>query len=372
MRLSNVRNMIDLPATLRAIPWMLLVILALAGSVHSAELKPVVEKQVEALTKDRPYATVVVGVLTGDRESVFAFGEHEGKTPDSNSVFEIGSATKTFTGILLADCVKRGLVKLDDPVQKYLPSGWTMPRRDDRDITLLQLATHTSGLPRLPNGFLAVMLKDPKAPYAKFDMEALKAGLPGTKITRSIGSKNEYSNLGIGLLGQALAHAMKAKNFEAAVSSNVLEPLGMTDTRITLTDGQKKRLFPGYDDKGKPQPNWDFACIEACGALRSTAKDMLKFVRANSKPEGELKEALVMSHQSWREISPGEESGLCWIRFVKKNPPLVIWHNGQTGGYHSFVGFIPGKGGVVVLCNVATGKVDKVGFEILKFIAEEK
>src|SRR6476661_10935930 len=124
-------------------------------------LLAVLEKHAAPIVKDKKYATVVVGVLDGDKEQVFGFGECNGRAPDRDSVYEIGSVTKVFTGILLADRVKAGVVKLDDPVQKHLPDGWTMPRRDDRDITLLHLATHTSGLPRMPDGFLPFALAHP-------------------------------------------------------------------------------------------------------------------------------------------------------------------------------------------------------------------
>jgi serine-type D-Ala-D-Ala carboxypeptidase/endopeptidase len=153
----------------------------------------------------------------------------------------------------------------------------------------------------------------------------------------------------------------------------VLKPLDLADTGITLADSQKGRLICGYDGKGKKQPNWDFATCAACGALRSTVGDLLKFVKANAEPTGPLRDALLMAQQNWRDVRPGdEEYGLSWVRFVKKNAPPMVWHNGQTGGYHSFVGFVPGRGGVAVLCNVAAFAVDDVGFAVLKHLAEAK
>src|SRR5258707_11770989 len=101
---------------------------------------------------------------------------------------------------------------------------------------------------------------------------------------------------------------------------------------------------------------------------------MLKFVKINAEPAGPLKDVLLNAQRNWRDVQPGEEEiGLCWVRYVtgKKEPPK-IWHNGQTGGYHSFIGFIPGRGGVVVLCNVATSNVDDLGMAVLKHLAEAK
>src|SRR5436190_14238406 len=160
----------------------LLLFAVLAAPAQAADWKAVVEKPAAAIVQDKKYATVVVGVLDKDKEVVFAFGEWDGKAPDRDSVYEIGSVSKAFTGILLADRVKAGVVRLDDPVQKHLPDGWTLPRRDDRDITLLHLATHTSGLPRMPNGFLAASLLHPAEPFAHFDEATLKKYLPETKV----------------------------------------------------------------------------------------------------------------------------------------------------------------------------------------------
>jgi CubicO group peptidase (beta-lactamase class C family) len=352
----------------------LLLLAVLAAPAPAADWKAIVEKPAGAIVQDKKYATVVVGVLEGDKEHVFGFGKWDGKAPDRGSVYEIGSVTKAFTGILLADRVKAGVVKFDDPVQKHLPDGWTLPRRDDRDITLLHLATHTSGLPRMPNGSLAVMLLHPKTPFAHMDEAMLKKGLPDTKFQHAIAAHHEYSNLGVGLLGHALAHASKADSYESLLRERVLHPLGLNDTGITLTEGQQKRLIPGHDSKGEPIPNWDFATLGACGALRSTVGDLLQFVKVNADPSGPMRDALLMAQENWRDVRPGaEECGLCWVRFPgpKKEPPR-IWHNGQTGGYHAFVGFVPGRGGVAVLCNVATSKVDDVGMAVLKRLAEAK
>jgi CubicO group peptidase (beta-lactamase class C family) len=352
----------------------LLLLAVFAVPAQAADWNAVVEKHATPLVKDKNYATVVVGVLDKDREHVFAFGEHEGKAPDRDSVYEIGSVTKVFTALLLADRVKAGVVKLDDPVQKHLPDGWTLPRRDDRDITFLHLATHTSGLPRLPHGFIGAAIVHPDEPFAKFSAEAFKKGLPNTKIQHAIGARHEYSNLGTGLIGDALTHASKAASYEALLRDRVLRPLALDDTAIALNESQTRRLIRGYDSNGKRQPNWEFATCAACGALRSTAGDMLKFIKVNADPSGPLRDSLLLTQQNWRDIRPGEEEyGLSWVRYPgKKKAPPLIWHNGQTGGYHSFVGFIPGRGGVVVLCNVATFAVDGVGFAVLKHLAEAK
>lgn len=351
-----------------------LLIALLAGPAWADDLDEIVNKHGLELVKDRPYAAVSIGLFEKDRDRHFAFGKVDGKTPAVDSMFEIGSVTKVFTGILLAERVQAKVVNYDDPAQMHLPKDWIVPRRDDRDITLLQLATHTSGLPRTPIGFLPIMLKNPQNPVSRFDEAMLKKGLPDTPVLHPMGSRQLYSNLGAGLLGHALAHASKAASYEAILTERVLKPLELNDTTITLSDTQMKRMLPGHDAKGKPEENWDFACLGACGALRSTTADMLKFVKANLNPSGPLKECLLSAQQTWRDVRPGqEEIGLFWVRYAnaKKAAPS-IWHNGQTGGFHSFVGFVPGRGGIVVLCNVATMKADDLGIAVLKHLAEAK
>src|SRR4051812_47413345 len=130
----------------------LLLLAVLAAPAQAEDWKAVVEKPAGAIVQDKKYATVVVGVLDKDREHVLSFGAWEGKAPDRDSVYEIGSVTKVFTGLLLADRVKAGVVKLDDPVQNHLPNGWTVPRRDDRDIRLIHRRPTRPGCPSRPTG----------------------------------------------------------------------------------------------------------------------------------------------------------------------------------------------------------------------------
>src|SRR5581483_8490814 len=196
--------------------------------------------------------------------------------PDANTVFEIGSATKVFTSLLLADMIERGEVKADTPVAELLPASVKVPARNGRVITLLDLSMQVSGLPRIPDNIDA---SDPN-PYAKYTPDKLYAFLNSYTLTRDPGEKYEYSNLGVGLLGLALARKL-GMSYEGAVRKRILEPLGMKSTSITLSADQKKRLAAGYDGGLSPAHNWDFDALAGCGALRSTADDLLRFVAAN-------------------------------------------------------------------------------------------
>jgi len=176
---------------------------------------------------------IVVGVIGPEGRRVIAYGHLEkgdSRALDGNTVFEIGSVTKVFTSLLLADMVQRGEVKLDDPVAKYLPANVKMPDRNGKAITLIDLATHTSGLPPLPANFNP---KDPTNPYADYSVDQLYQFLSSYQLTRDIGSQYQYSNLGGGLLGHVLARRA-GTDYETLVRSRICDPLGMKDTRITL------------------------------------------------------------------------------------------------------------------------------------------
>jgi D-alanyl-D-alanine-carboxypeptidase/D-alanyl-D-alanine-endopeptidase len=354
-------------------------VLLLPGA-RAADERAAIDDVVKPFLKDKPYLALVVGITRPEGRQVFGYGKAvlDGKeqTPAGDTMFEIGSVTKVFTGTLLADQVRAGRMRLDDPVQKYLPDGLTLPRRDDRDITFLHLATHTSSLPVQPPflGFFALTTKDATNPYAEFDQAHLKQMLAKLSLSRPIGSQFEYSNLGVGLLGHALAHAAKAKSYEDLLVERIAKPLDMTDTRIHLSASQSKRFAPAQTKSGKATSSWTFATLEACGGLRSTTNDLLTFVEANlGRRKTPLAEAFRMAHEPWRELPrKGEHIGLCWIR--RKLPEggrIMIWHNGGTGGYRSFVGFVPDVGvGVVVLSN-SPHSVDEIGVAILDHLRRQ-
>src|ERR1700733_12200103 len=189
---------------------------------------------------------IVVGVIDRGERRVITYGHLEkGDTRPLNgdTIFEIGSETKVFTSLLLADMVQRGEVALGDPVAKYLPTGTKMPERNGRSITFVDLATHTSGLPRLPANMSP---KDPANPYADYSVEQLYQFLATYQLTRDIGSEYEYSNLGGGLLGHVLA--LRARmTYEALVESRICTPLEMNSTRISLSPEMKSRLAAGHN-----------------------------------------------------------------------------------------------------------------------------
>lgn len=310
------------------------------------------------LTNEKWTEGLVVGLVHGDSSEVYAFGRVEaGKdaAPNARTLFEIGSITKTFTAILLAELARRGKVKLDEPVQALLPKGVKAPKRGDKQITLAHLSTHTSGLPRLPGN-----LKPAKAdnPYADYTADKLYAFISSHELRRDPGAKYEYSNLAVGLLGQALAARAGKTSYEALLREVVLTPLGMKDTAIKLSADQKGRFARGHVD-GKVTRHWDIPALAGAGGLRSTVTDMMAYVRANiGLTKTPLAEALATTHARRGAAGKGMSVGLGW----HITGDGVIWHNGGTGGFHSYLGFHKAsRTGVVVLGNTNTAAVDKLG-----------
>ena len=311
---------------------------------------------------------IVVGVVEPKGRRVVAYGSLDKGDPrplNGDTIFEIGSATKVFTSLLLADMVQRGEVALADPVAKYLPAEAKVPERGGRAITLVDLSTHTSGLPRMPSNFRP---KDPANPYADYTVDQLYQFLSSYQLTRDIGSQFEYSNLGGGLLGQALAHR-GGVDYEALVRSRITGPLGMNSTGITLSPEMKARLALGHNDKLVTVPNWDLPALAGAGALRSSVNDMLTFLAANL---GYVKSPLAPAMAAMLSVrrptgAPGGgEIGLGWL-ITKPSEDEIVWHNGGTGGYRSFIGYdAKSRVGVVVLSNTFTGSgVDDIGMHLL-------
>ncbi|MGA2843368.1 MAG: serine hydrolase domain-containing protein, partial [Steroidobacteraceae bacterium] len=310
---------------------------------------------------------IVVGVIGSEGRRIIAYGHLEKGDPhplNGDTIFEIGSATKVFTSLLLADMVQRGEVALDDPVAKYLPPGVKVPERNGRAITLVDLATHTSGLPRMPTNFTP---KDPGNPFADYSVEQLYQFLSGYQLARDIGSQYEYSNVGGGLLGHVLARRA-GMDYEALVRSRICDLLGMNSTRITLTPEMKARLAAGHNAALQSVENWDSPTLAGAGGLRSTANDQLAFLAANL---GYTKSPLAPAMAAMLKVrrptgQPGLEIALGW-HILTTNGKEIVWHNGGTGGYRTFMGFDPrSRIGVVVLSNAETAAgVDDIGRHLL-------
>jgi CubicO group peptidase (beta-lactamase class C family) len=328
-----------------------------------AYIRAILQERVE---KSKRNIGIVVGLVSSKGSRIISYGKpalNSNAALDGDTVFEIGSITKVFTSLLLADMVLRGEVSLSDPVAKYLPRAVKVPTRNGREITLLDLATHTSGLPRLPNNLKP---KDPNNPYVDYTVEQMYEFLSGYILTRDIGEKYEYSNFGAGLLGHILA-LRAGTDYETLVIKRICKPLGMESTRAKLSTQLQARLATGHDQGGQPVMNWDLPTLAGAGALRSTTSDMLKFLAANiGLSKSTLLPAMQKAHAMQRGTGvPDLSIGLGW-HILSKFGTEIVWHNGGTAGYHSFIGFDKKKGvGVVVLTN-STNDIDDIGLHLLE------
>jgi len=307
---------------------------------------------------------IVLGVIEADGTTrIVSHGDAgpNARPLGEKSVFEIGSITKVFTGILLADMAARGEVSLSDPVAKYLPDGNTMPSRGGREITLLDLSTHHSALPRLPDNMSP---ENDANPYADYTVAQMYEFLSSYKLRRDIGSEYEYSNLAVGLLGHVLAR-VGGGSYEDVLSERVLEPLGMHRTGIALDQDMQAWMAKGHDQHGNVVPLWDLPTFAGAGALRSDITDMLSFLAANTgSTESQLERSMRDSHAVREGINKRLAVALNW-HVQNVGDETVLWHNGGTAGFRAFIGFDPDKGvGAVVLTNSAHG-ADDIGFHLI-------
>jgi D-alanyl-D-alanine-carboxypeptidase/D-alanyl-D-alanine-endopeptidase len=309
---------------------------------------------------------LVLGVMEADGSTrVVAYGDPgNGAQPlGPDTVFEIGSVTKVFTTTVLADWALKGKVSLDRPAQDYAPPGMTLPTRDGKAITLGHLAEQNSGLPRLP-GNLDLSKVDLTNPYAAYTTAMLNDFLGSYTLPRDPGAAFEYSNLGMGLLGNLLAHS-SGQSYEDMVRTGILAPLGMTSTGITLTPEMQARLAKGHDAAGKPAANWDLPSLAGAGALRSTMTDMLKFLDANTgEPKNELERAMRHAHQPRFPIGGAAKIGLGWITITTAKGSF-IYHDGGTGGYGAIVAIDPQRNVGLVLLGNRTGIPEDIAMHLM-------
>lgn len=342
---------------------------AATGMPPDSEIRSILVKRIDA---DKQSIGIVVGVLEPKGRRIVTYGRRakdDARPLADDTVFEIGSVTKVFTSLVLADMVQRGEVSLADPIAKFLPAGAKVPERNGRSITLQDLATHTSGLPRMPTNFAP---KNPADPYADYGLDPMMQFLAGYALARDIGAQYEYSNFGGGLLGTLLARRA-GMNYDTLVEARITRPLGMESTRVVLTPDMQKRLAAGHNARLDPAANWNFppgtSALAGAGGLRSTAADLLTFLEANLGPTKSPLAAAMKAQLATRRPTgvPGLEIALGWHVLKHPGGSEIVWHNGGTGGYRCFVGFDQQAGvGVVVLSNSFTNQgVDDIGLHLL-------
>lgn len=311
---------------------------------------------------------VVIGISQHGERTIEAFG-----AANTESIFEIGSVTKTFTALLLAQMAAQGEVRLDDAVRQYLPLP-DAPESTSQAITLRDLATHHSGLPRMPSNMQPANHDDP---YADYDAAKLLAFIESYGTSKPDDASFNYSNLGAGLLGYALANRAK-KPFFDLLAERVLDPLGLIDTTIDLSEAQQARFTQGHRANGHPSGPWKLNALEAAGALRATANDLLVYLEAFylprnpqdiSKAVGDtLNVALEDAQKPRNKLS--DDLAIC-LGWLYQHDGDTHFHTGGTGGYTSYAAFSREKQrAIVVLVNAAAGDYGTPADVIGRYLVE--
>ncbi len=358
----------------------------------SGEIKGLINAAVDT---NKTNAGVVVGLVDPNGTQFYGYGKMSNAnntTVDQDSIFAIGSNTKVFTVILLADMVENGMLKLDDPIQKYLPQNITIPQYKGHEITVGDLATHTSGLPEFPPNYCPTAFGNAHAAQTPNDMiqthvdlmnctenygfDQLYQGLSNTTISREPGSKVEYSTFGSALLGDILVSISNSSSYDELLKERILNVLGMDSTSINLSDAQKSQLAIGHL-YGRELPIWNLSNpIVAGGGLHSSASDMLKFLSANmglikTKLDKAMQESHLIRLDTGHTLpnnlkatandntTSGFYAGLGWF-ITTDFGNEIIWHNGATlDGYNAFMAFNPASDrGIVILVSSDTENAD--------------
>jgi serine-type D-Ala-D-Ala carboxypeptidase/endopeptidase len=293
-----------------------------------------------------PGTGIAVGIIDHGATKIYVAGSAgNGRPVDEHTLFEIGSVTKTFTATALAVMALDHQVRLDDPIAKHLPVNVRVPTKDGKPITLLNLAEQRSGLPRLPGNMDDLEGDDPYADYTVGDMYAF---LSGYTLTRDPGESYEYSNYGIGLLGQLLANRALT-TYPQLVQRTVLDPLGMSATQVVMTGVPDPALLAvGHDSTGTAVTTWHFQSIAPAGGIASNVDDMLKYLRCNMG-HGPLAQACLLAQQPRAQGPPRHQIALVWE--VNSNNGIIS-HDGATDGSFAFIAISRDRQtGVVVLSN---------------------
>ncbi len=315
------------------------------AGASDAAAAPTGRELARKLVEDGRARGLVVALIRRDEVEYLELGarsETDARPPTRDTAFEIASLSKPFTALLLADQVVRGDVDLDGAVSPALP------------ITFRQLATHTSGLPRVPPD-MPLTMDDPYAAYTAAQIDRFLAGF---EPPASLPAPYEYSNLGYGVLGEMLGRRADS-SLAALLSERIATPLGLSRTAIGVPAAAGDDVAVGHDDALAPAPAWTPGALAGAYAVHSTARDLATFVRAQLRePDGTLGEAIRLTQRPHADY-PGGRIGLGWHIGASTG---AHWHNGQSAGFASFVAFDRSRGvGVVVLANARTSYVDAVG-----------
>lgn len=323
---------------------------------HPAAAQPVadiVEEEVQSLLQKTEFRAVSVAVFAHGREHQFHYGTLiDGTKPDERTLYEIGSLTKTYTGLLLAQAIVDGKAGLDDPVTNYLPAGqYPNLFHDGAPITLRQIATHTSGLPVNLNCTGETLSVQARFTCFKTYSDAVFfAKLAETQLLDTPGARYRYSNAGIRLLSHIL-QSVYGLSYPEMLARFVFPRSGEDATFFRMPEGSDFRLAQGRDGAGSPMPTASDYYFGA-GALKATAGSMAKYLRLNITSSDP---AVTLAHTLAAGNADGLGRALVWNTFNYSKPDKMLYHSGGTFGTSSWLALHPNqKIGMFLVSNVAT------------------
>ncbi|WP_341839712.1 serine hydrolase domain-containing protein [Chitinophaga caseinilytica] len=320
-------------------------------------LDSAVDQRVQRYLKDERVVGLSLGILINDKPYFYNYGETKvgnHQLPTDNTIYEIGSITKTFTGILLAQAVLDKKLALDDDIRKYLPGQWPNLTFEGVPIRVRDLSNHTARVTRIFRNLWDRPAYDSLNPLHDYTRAMLYEGLHAMKMDTFPGKISSYSNMGAALLGTMLEDAY-GQSWFALVSKNILQPLGMKSTRIDVSGVPASAIAWPHNDRRETVPLWDMAYLPAMGSLRSTTRDLMAYLRANNSAASP---AIALSHQP-TYTSEKESLGLNWFLPTSPDGHPMLEHTGGTGGSRSSLDCFPTlKSGFIILTNSLANRKD--------------
>lgn len=328
-------------------------------------LDSVVENAVVDFIQNPQNCGFSIGVIKDTSVYFYNYGETmrgNNMLPKQHTIYEIGSVTKTFCGILLGYAITEGKLKLDDDIRKYMPGQFPNLETNKHTIEIKHLANHSSGLPVTPEDIRSQTDFDSLNPYKNYDKIKLFDYLRTVKLSSEPGQLCQYSNTGMALLGIILEKVYD-KSFEELIKEKICNQNNMNNTIINLNEYQLPNFCQGYNNNGTIIPHWELGAFSAAGGIRSCTNDMVNYLRYNLM---EKDAAVKLAHIS--TINKSSNIALAWHIINTKYNNELIWHNGATYGFSCFCGFIKTKNvGIVILSNTSTN-IDFIGLSILKYL----
>lgn len=331
------------------------------SQIPTDSIKAIIKREVA----NKRSKSIIVGIVNTNGRQIFAEGKISDSNtalPDGNTIYEIGSITKVFTSLALADMSLKQELNLTDPISKFLPKTVKTPVRNGKEISLLSLSTHRSGMPRFPYNV------DPKnldEPYADYTVEKLYEYVSHFEPAFDIDSKWRYSNVAYGLLGNILTLVAK-KDFETLIQEDIFKPLNLNNTVISLTKKQKSNLAVGHAETGAVVGLTDLGTIGPGGSIRSNVNDLLTFAEANiGSIKTNLSPAMELTHVMQAKKDGNDTFTTMGWTLVDENGKSYLFKDGGMPGYSSFLGIDKkNKIGVVVLSN-SQNSVSDIGWHIM-------